>query len=187
MRELFKFILLLSLFSVVFLNFVSAFGVGLAYNSQDPLRLFPGESRDIQIKLQSSINEGDLIISPEILEGYDIARIIDNSKEYKVISNQPIGAVINLRVSIPANSSIGEKYSVELVCKDITKRDSGMIGVSSSITSSFSILVVEKSESKVSTSEKTPSENLNLFWWMLIIVIMLAIILVTYLFVRKRD
>jgi len=146
MKSLFKFVVLTLFLLIAFLNFVSGFGVSIPYSVQDPLRLSSGQNAEVIVSLQSSIDEGDLIIVPEILIGKEIVEIIDSSKEYNVISNQPVGAEVHLKISIPDNKDAEKEYLIKLIFRDTTKKEEGMVGFSSSIGASFNVLVVDKLE-----------------------------------------
>ena len=113
MKLLFKFVVLILLVNC--LNFVSGFGVSISYSMQDPLMIYPGQSTDVLVSLQSLIDEGDLVVVPEISQGQEIIEITDSLREYKIISNQPVGAEVHLKVSIPNEVSIGRiSYKIKI-------------------------------------------------------------------------
>lgn len=185
MKSLFNFVILILFLLVLSLNFVSGFGVSIPYSVQDPLRLYPGQSAEVIVGLQSSINEGDLIIVPEILEGQDIVNIVDTSKEYNVRSNQPVGAAIHLKVSIPDNENIKKEYTIKLVLRDITKKEGRMIGVSTSIGASFNVSVIE--ELKQPELKRVKGTKVFFLFELFLLIAIVAIILIIWFVVRKRK
>jgi len=165
----------------------NGFGASIAYSMQDPLTLSPGQSSDIAIGLQSFISEGDLIVVPEILEGKEIIEITDGLKEYHVTANQDTGADVHLRVSIPDNANPGKEYAVILLFKDITKREGGMVGFSSSIGASFKVLVAGK-PGELKTSEPIKFSDIALIIIIAIpIVFIIAILIIIFLIIRKKK
>lgn len=141
---------------------------------------------DVVVGLQSSISEGNLTVVPEILEGKDIVKITDNSKEYDVIANQPVGVAVHLKVSIPDNVIIGKEYTVKLIFRDITKRQGGMVGVSTSIGTSFNVSVVEKPEI-IKEELKINKSIIIAIIIFLIILIIIVITIIWFLIKRKKE
>jgi len=178
-------IIIFGLILISCLNFVSGFGVSISYSMQDPLMVYPGQSADIVIGLQSMLSEGNLTVVPEILQGQDIVKITDNSKEYNIISNQPVGAEIHLKVSIPDNANLGKEYTVKLLFRDITKRQGGMVGVSTSIGASFNVSVIEKPE-VIKEEVKINKSRIIAIIIFLIILIIIVIIIIWFLIKRNR-
>jgi len=187
MKSLSKFIVLVVLSLVASLNFVSGFGVSIPYSTQDPLRLYPEQGSDVVVGLQSSISEGDLIIVPEISEGQDIVEITDSSKEYNVIANQPIGAAVHLKVNIPDNARVGEEYPVKLVFRDITPREGGMVGFSTSIGASFNVLVIEKPEVIKEEVSKKRIGIMLIILLIVVIIVILAIIAIAWFLIKRKK
>ena len=177
---------------LIITGFVSAFGVSLP-PIEGSLKLYPGQSTEILIGLQSSSDEGSLTIVPEISEGRKIAEITDRTKEYQVIANQQIGAEVHLRLSIPEDAVVGREYNIRLLFSDRTKRESGMVGVGVSITTPINVLVVENPEAikkealkeEISTTKSTITGIIILL--VIIIIVILAIIAVILLLIRGRK
>jgi hypothetical protein len=178
------FLTIIFVFSLIScLNFVSGFGVSIPYNMQDPLRLYSGQSVDVVVGLQSSISEGNLTVVLGILQGQDIVKITDSSKEYNIIANQPVGAAVHLKVSIPDNDDIGEEYTIKLVFRDITKRGGGMVGVSTSIGASFNVSVVEKPEI---IKEEVRGRMIILVLLILLITAIVVIIAIIWFLIKRN-
>jgi hypothetical protein len=190
MKSLFKFVILSLFLLVISLNFVSGFGVSIPYSMQDPLRLYPGQSADLVIGLQSSFDEGDLILVPGILEGQNIVEITDSLKEYNVISNQPIGAEVHLRISVPDNKEIGKEYTVRLIFRDITKKEGGMVGFSTSMEVYFNVLIIEKpiQQAQPELKEVKGIKGIGIFFIfvLFLLIAIFAIILIIWLLVRNK-
>jgi hypothetical protein len=198
MKSLFKFVVLILFSLVAFLNFVSGFGVSIPYSVQDPLRLSSGQNTEVVVGLQSSIDEGDLIIVPEIITGKEIVEIIDSSKEYNVISNQPIGAEVHLKISIPENKDAEKEYLIKLVFRDTTKKEGGMVGFSASIGASFNVLVVDKLEQpeleppepeqpELEEIKETKGTWVLLIFGFLLLIVIVSIVLIIWIMMRKRK
>lgn len=177
-------IIIFGLFLIVSLNFISAFGVSIPYSMQDSLKLYPGQSAEVLVGLQSMLSEGDLTIVPEILQGQDIVKITDSLKEYDVIANQPAGTVVHLKVSIPENDKIGKEYTVKLMFRDITNRQVGMVGVSTSIGASFNVSIIEKPEI---IKEKISSTKIILIILIILIIMIIAVIAIVWFLIKRKK
>jgi len=184
MKSLFKFVVLILFLLVTCLSLVSGFGVSIPYSVEDPLRLSSGQSAEVIVALQSSIDEGDLVIVPEILEGQEIVEITDSLKEYSVISNQPVGARVHLKISIPDNKDAEKEYLVELGFRDVTQREGGMVGFSASITASFNVLVVDK----LTEPELKETKGIRIFFifGFFLLMVIIAMILIIWSMVRNK-
>lgn len=169
---------------LVMIGLVSAFSSSMPYGAGMPLNLYPGQSIDFSIVLQSSPVEGNLTIVPTISEGQDIVKITDSLKEYKVVADKNIGALINVKVSIPDNAPIGKEYPVKFLFKDVTPKAGGMIGLSVTTGASFKVIVVEK---PVVETPAPATEGIGLTWWIVGVIVVIAVILVIYFIVKSKK
>lgn len=164
------FVLLIMLFSV----YVSAFGVGSAYYEDSPLRISPGETKEIIFNLQNMPGPEDIIARPSIAQGSEIMKI--SSEDILV----PVGGSVNVKaeVSIPSNAKIGKIYPVTISFTTVTKSESGTFGLGSSIGRNFNVIVGEAT--KISESKKT-------FLWAYFIVGIILILIIFSLILKKRK
>ncbi|MDD5191809.1 MAG: hypothetical protein PHH54_04005 [Candidatus Nanoarchaeia archaeon] len=166
---------------LVMIGSVSAFGSSMPYGMGMPLKLYPGQSIDFSIVLQSSLAEGNLTIIPEISEGQDIVSVTDSLKEYKVVADQNIGALINLKASIPDDAPIGKEYAVKILFKDVTPKAGGMIGLSITTGAGFNVVVVEK------PAETPATEGISTVWYILGVIAVIVIIAIIWFVVKNKE
>ena len=78
---------------------VSAFAVSSAYWKENPIIIYPGETKDIQVILQNMAGTGDISAKGAIFSGFEIAHITDAEDVYLV----PLGGKtpVNIQISIP--------------------------------------------------------------------------------------
>lgn len=120
-------------------NFISAFGVSSLYYPGNPLKLMPGEARNITLVLQSS-ESSDTTLKATVAEGSDILKIMDSSDTYIV----PVQGrqTVNLQVTLPKNAKAGTVYPVKVSLSQIVK-NGGMIGFATAIDQHFDVVVTK--------------------------------------------
>lgn len=158
---------------------VSAFSVGSSYSDSFPLEVYPGESKEVVLSLQSDLTEGDLSVKAIIEKGSEIASIADSSEEYKVIGGST-GTIVKIKVEVPATVAVGETYDVSLLFRDITPREGGTVGLATGVGRTFKVLVAEK------PVEKPAQEEIGIGWIILGVVVVIAVIAVIWFIVKKR-
>jgi len=121
------------------INFISAFGVSSLYYPGNPLKLMPGEARNITLVLQSS-ETSDTTLKATVAEGSDILKIIDSSDTYIV----PVQGrqTVNLQVTLPKNAKAGTVYPVKVSLSQVVK-NGGMIGFATAIDQHFDVVVTK--------------------------------------------
>ena len=164
----------LALVLLVSMVSVSAFGVGSAYTSDNPLKLYPGESSEISISLQ---NNEAISLKGSIIAGSDIARFIDVSDVYNVPADGSINA--KLEVSVPRDADIGQEYIVTMSFLGVPGAQGGTVGFANAMEKSFKVVVVEKP-----TTETT---GISTIWWILSVILIIGIIAVVYFLVKSKK
>jgi len=174
---------------LITLGLVNAFGAGLSYSVDDPLKLNPGQSADVLIGLQGSVSDGDLLVFAEIEQGSDIAKIADSSSTYLVNSSKDIGAVVNLKVSVPENAPVGTEYIVKVRYRDVTSKEGGMVGIALSLSNSFKVVVVEKPREEAPAPAPAPEvkEGMSTTMIIVLIVAIIIVIAIILLLIKKKK
>ena len=166
---------LLSLFSV------NAFAISSAYGSETPVITYPGETRDIQLKLMTALGEDNLIIKAELIDNGGIATLTDSDLEYEVNAGEIVP--VNLRISVNKSAKIGEEHNIIIKFSDITPSEGeGSVSFKGSSTISLRVSVVQP-------ELKETKEGIGLFFIFLFLLPMLiiAMIIVTWIVVRNRK
>src|SRR3989344_4442304 len=115
---------------------IQAAGVATSYWDDNPLKLAPGETTIVSVRLQNS--ETDSIVLKATLES-EIVQLIDGP-EYTVIKGTNVP--VNLRVTIPQDATVGTKYNVLINFQEISSGDGGMLRVATGVSSKLPIEVV---------------------------------------------
>ena len=118
---------------------VSAFGITTPHTDKTPLIMAPGSSIDIKFLLQNMLGGEDIVVQVDIMEGNEVARIIDESNIYDI----PFGTEdipVNIRVSVPRVSD-GTTYTVAVQSKTIPKPGKGAIQFGTGAIQRFPVIV----------------------------------------------
>ena len=156
--------------SLLLFPFISSAGVATSYWDEKPLKLAPGESATVAVRLQS---EGEEINLRASLDS-DIAELVDGS-DYFVSKGESVP--VNIRVSVPEDADIGTKYSISISFQQISQDTGGMLQVAQGITSKLPVEVVGEKESELSSLK--PKTD-----YTLIAVLLVALAIVAFLAYR---
>ncbi len=167
--------------TILMINGVYAFAVSTPYWSENPLRIAPGQTVDLQIVLKNNAGVDPVVLDAEVSQGSDVTTITDENKAYNV----PAGgeAAMNVRISVPSDSKIGGNYPVEFTFKTVQSGlTGGAVGIGSSISTRLPVFVVNEEESVI------PVEKTN---WTLYLVVGAAILVMAIIVValnkRKKQ
>lgn len=172
MGKIFILVMVSLLFNLVFITyFISAFGYSSSYTVDNPLNVYPGETKEAQILLRTVPDEGNLTIKAEMLDNASIAELSDEKLEYEIGPGKD--AVVNIKLKIPKNASLGE-YSVKMKFSDITPSvGGGTVGFKGGFTVSLRPRVIEKPQEKPVEEEK-----ITIGWIILGVVLVVAVVAV---------
>jgi len=163
------------------LNLTSAFAISSAYGSGTPITIYPGETKDIQLKLMTAPGEDNLIIKVELIDNGSIASLTDFNTEYKVNVGEIVP--VNLRISVNKAAKTGEEHNIIVKFSDITSsKGEGSVSFKGSSTISLNVLVAQP-------ELKETKGGIGLFFIFLFLLPMLiiAIIIVVWFVVRNRK
>ena len=177
------FVIVMSILLAV--NFVGAVAISQEYHYENPAKVGPGETNEISFGLiQAAQADGDRNIELNMTEGNEIATIISDKS---FIAKAGIGYNdVRLRVSIPNNVAEGTKYTITIRVYDKTPPAEGMVGFTTSTTSSIPILVEKAPIEPVATPPVEKPKG-NYGWVIIVIALAVIIAIVAYLFLRKRS
>ena len=142
-KNLMPLVILLVTFALISSPIVMAMGVTSPYWDDRPLRMYPGETQNIQFELQNMIGDEDVQIRAEVAGGQEIAKITDKSKIYSV----PLGtkdAKVNVRITVPKSAKAGDVIGVDLSFTTVANSKPGQLKLGSAFESKFSVVVTEK-------------------------------------------
>jgi len=177
--------ILFSILFIVFLsliNFITAFGVGASYRDEKPLYMAPEETKDTYLTLQNMVGEKDITLRAELVNGSEIATLTDENLDYFL----PFGTQdvkVNLKIQIPKDASIGDKYKVAVFFKQVTEDEGKMLQITGGIEKSFPVIV-----NKTTTTESKETEiDVSNSTLLLTVVIIAIVILIVYFILKKRK
>ncbi len=175
MRKTIFVMVILSLFVI---PMMPAIGVANSYWDDKPLKLSPGESTIISLRLQ---NEETTPIMMEVKLNSEIASLLVDGTTYEVPADKA-SLPVYIKVSIPKNAEVGTKYTIIASFKKVSGGEGGAVSVAQGITSKVPVEVVSSGESEL-YGAKT---NVN---YLLILGILVAIAMgfLVYFFYSKKN
>ncbi len=156
---------------------ISAAGVATSYWNDNPLKLAPGESAIVSLRLQSS--ESETVVFRATLNN-EIAKLVEGPN-YEV----PVGATdipVSINISIPQNAKVGTKYNIQISFQQISSGGEGMLQVAQGITSKLPVEVISEAD-KVSTGQPAFLQA-NLAW---IVLVGVCLIIGVIALLRKKK
>ena len=173
---------------VLLIGFVSAFGVSSDYWVGNPLKISPGETKTISLRLQNIIGAEDIKVRAILKEGQGIARTEGNDYLVEVGTKD---TEVPVTVSIPANTPLGNTYQITVSFDSVTPSNEGAIFLGTGMDTTFDVLVAPAAppeEVKLAPAEEVKSKSAVLLWMIgLIILLILIFIIIKILKKRKKK
>ena len=156
---------------ILIIGSVSAFAVSSAYWKENPIVIYPGQTKDIQVILQNMAGTEDILAKGTILDS-KIANITDEDDVYLV----PLGGktTVNIRLSIPEDAEIDETYDELRVSFTTLATDTGGFGFGSGVERIFPVKVVKEPEPETAS------------WIIYLAVGILVALLIVFFVLRKK-
>ncbi len=178
---------IVTLIIVVFSLFVNAFGVSSSYWKDNPLIMHAGQTEDVKLLLQNMVGEKDMTVKVSLAEGKEIANLLDKSDTYNI----PFGVKdvpINIRITIPENTRLGENLNVGVMIREIPIENKDMIQTAAGIKETIPISIRTESEvPKIVKESSLSNRQWDLVWVVLIIVIVVVILLEEWHLKNKKK
>jgi hypothetical protein len=176
--------LIIAILILIVLPLASAFGVTTSYWSGNPLVLYPGETRVIDVQLQNMVGNEDMSLQAEISEGSEIATLIDSSTTYFVQFGKK-DVKININVTIPQNATIGQSYNIKIALKQIAEEEGKMVQMTASVGATIPVQIVAEVPAAPEQIPPTQPKGFPILPVTLVLIVLIAII--AALFFRKRS
>ncbi len=165
---------------------VFAFGIVMPYWEGRPLVMHPGESKDVVLELQN-VAEDDITVEVRMTKGSEIASIVDKSSVYEV----PKGSTsipINLKVSIPPNTTLGSSYEISISIKDVSPKGGGMVQLTTSIDKAFTVIVEPETPAPAAVKEEKPAkQERNLLLPVVIVLVLLFAVSLIAVYIQTKK
>ena len=127
---------------VLSISIVTAYGVTAPYWKENPLRMKAGETRNIELLLQNMVGNEDIILRASILEGEEIATLIDKNLDYKV----PFGErelKVKLEIKTPPDAQVNQEYIIHLFFKQVSEKEGGMLELATGVEKIIPVIIEE--------------------------------------------
>jgi len=172
MRKIITLTLALILISV---SLVTAFGVSSPHWKNNPLKMYPGESKTINFNLQNMVGNEDVTVKADLKKGIDIAKLEEDTYTVEAGTSD---TQVPLNIKFPENP--GEKNEIEVEFKTLTSGGGGGVTMGTGMTISFDVLTIAKTEE---TEQATGTFN----WAIILGIAALLIVIFIILIIKKRT
>lgn len=169
-------------------NTVMAFGVSSPYWNDNPLRMFPGETKEISFNLQNCpslleiCDKSDENVVVALEQGEEIATITSgNSYELPYGSSDQY---LRLKVEIPKNTDLGEKYNIVISATSTPKTEGGNVELGIKYSIDFPVVVGEKSSIPLPVSDEETERSAIGLIVVIVIIILILLTIVIWLLIR---
>lgn len=164
---------------------VSAFGVTAPYWDDNPLIMYPGQTKDFALTLQNMVGNEDMVLKAELVGGAEIATLVDEELEYLV----PFGRKdikVNLRVEIPEDAPFDKEYTIGVSFKQILEDEGKMVQMAGGVGKYVPVIV--RSESEVLPEEETPvPEEGKEFPTAMVVLLLVIVVILGYILFKKKK
>ncbi len=164
---------------IISINLISAFG----FSFPNDIAVYPGEN-EIKIRVNVAPAEGSMKLKVVLTDESGIVQITDANNIYSVAPGYDNDGIINLRINVPENAVIGQKYAFSLTATEAVQPTGGMVSLASSSSVSLTANVVEK-PAPIETPAST--EGISLTWWILGIIAVIAVIAIVWFVIKNKE
>ena len=179
---------ILSMLVVVFLvatGDVLALGVSGAYHENNPLKIYPGETKEVAFTLVNGGSDLEEVVV-SLKDGSEIASIISGEK-YRVMPLSDDVKII-LRINIPENANLDEEYSVGFTVIPDSKEEQGTVQFGIGYHIIFPVKIMSEPMKAIATKEdkKDPRITINIIMALIIAILIIAVI-ISYRWIARKK
>jgi hypothetical protein len=160
---------------------IAAYGVTSPYWDTRPLKMNPGDTKNVVLELQNMVGGGDINLIAKVIGGNDIATLTDENLEYLVPFGKK-GVLVNLEVALPSDYPIGKKSSIAISFATAPVDGGGTIQVGSGLVRNIPVETVEQPvpDDVVTTPEKSGNLSTLIFIAVITLIIIALVIFIIY-------
>ncbi|MBI4154570.1 hypothetical protein HY498_00595 [Candidatus Woesearchaeota archaeon] len=177
----------LQLIMVILLSTTTfALGISKPYWDQNPLIMYPGQEKTIELNLQNAAGTEDILVDVSIIEGSEIAKI-KGKKTYNIAAGTS-EVYVPLEIKVP-EGALGVNLSVVISLKEIALQGDQMLRTAVGIKTKIPVVIKGKSfvlEDYKQREIEEPEEKKQINFIDFIIIIVLVLIGI-YIYVKKRK
>jgi LPXTG-motif cell wall-anchored protein len=171
----------LIIFITLLNSYVSAFSLGSAYHSNNPLELSIGETKEINFNIQNMAGSENVSARMGISEGTEILTLTNPDEIYFIPLRGEVDVIV--KATLPADAKIGDIYPVEVSVNTVEVGEKGTFGFGKSIGRKFDVIVVPTAEERARLAEKTLIASWIIY---LIVGIIVLVALILFFWFRKK-
>ena len=169
-------IIVIIMFLIIFLDFVSGFGVGIPYWETQTVPMARGEKKIFNINLQNMVGDEDLIAKIEVVEGKEMVKL---GKDEYLVKSGTHDLSVPITIKIPRNATEGEHQKVKLMIKSGSAGGGGPVTLGVGAMIDFDILVTDEIIA--------PSIFENKFLYIIGSLIIALIVIILFVIFRRRK
>ena len=173
------------LFAIFLTNTVFALGINSPYWKTNPLKMYPGETKDISFTLVNSVDEktpANAFVS--LIEENEIAQITTGD-QYTIIPGGKETLV--LKISVPESAKIGDSYNIKFSVKSAPKEETGNVQLNIGYNIDFPVIITEKSSVQEAQDQTLPEQKTNFNTIILSIITLIVIIIGIFFILKKKN
>jgi len=180
-----KIIILILVFSLVFLvstSIVAAFGISAPYWKNNPLKMYPGQIKEISFNLQNcpslspDCERVDENINIVLEEGSEIAEITSGNSY--LIPYGTADKYIRLKIQIPNNAKIGDSYNIRFSATAAPTAEGGNVELGLKYNVEFPVVVGEEADIQGDIAHIEPRATAGISTGLIVIIILITIIII---------
>lgn len=170
---------------LMILPVVSAVALSQDYHDLNPVRVSPGESKDIVFGRFQNNADVDKILEVTLVDDAGIATLVGDGLDSLVISAGNMDVPLNMKISISADAVENTEYTVLVNYKDISDSDaSGTVTFTDSKTVSVPVIA---GAPLVIDNETPEGEDAGTLLWVLVIGGLVLIGIIIFLLIRMNK
>lgn len=170
-------LVLVVLFSI---NSVLALGVSSPYWDKNPLKMYPGQIKEVSFTLTNKPDAETETAFVVLEEDAGIAELISGT-EYSVAPGTTNTKIV-FKISMPETATIGDSYGIRFSAKSAPSGEEGTVQLTMGYDISFPVNVVAQSE----VSEDIVDEIEETDWILWAVIIIIVLIILYFIFRKKR-
>ena len=165
--------LIVGMLAMLILPLVSAIALTGDYTADSPVKIAPGETKEIVFRRMQNTGDTDITVELEMTEGSEIASLIGESSI--VVPAGTLDTEVKLIITMPEVAE-GTEYSVAIKFTELALDEGDMVSMTKSKISSIAVLVETPAE---------PEEGISTIWYW-IIAIIIVIIIIWFIMKKKK-
>ena len=173
-------ILVLFSFSLVF-----ALGVSSPYWNTNPLKMYPGETRNVDFPLVNGVNDPATEATVILTAGEEFMEIT-SGESYSIGSGEN-EEKIKLKIKVPSNAEVGSTYDLGFIVRYSPEGEGANVKLDVEYNIDFPLQVVNQGEEEFIPAPVNEEINFTLLIVALVIIMILAILIIIAVIFRRRP